>query len=385
MAVVIDETDRVDRSDEQRDYPLFDADAHICEPPAVWTDYVEEKYKDLILQVRVEADGTEALWIEGERNDVTITQACVPGAYSRTDLNWDDILQGSFDPATRIDVLGQEGLDQAVVFPSVHLLSGDIVDAKVAAANARAYNNWIADFVGHDRDRLHAVGVCPLQDVDEAVTEIERIAGLGLTGITFRPERYNGMALYDDEMDRVWSACEASGLVIGIHGSFGSRMQSLAKTRYRNPFFVHMVCHPFEQMAAVLDIIAGGVLDQHRTLRIGFFESGLGWLPYWLNRMDEHKESMGSKVPALTREPTEIFREQCFITMESDEGAAFAQLVEAGLEDNVMWGSDYPHYDCTYPNARGELDETFAQVPGLNPELRRKVMHDNPRRFLGLS
>jgi predicted TIM-barrel fold metal-dependent hydrolase len=144
-----------------------------------------------------------------------------------------------------------------------------------------------------------------------------------------------------------------------------------------------MVCHPFEQMACVMEIVASGVLDKHPGLRVGFFESGLGWLPYWLERLDEHKESMGHLVPTLKRDPTEIWSEQCFVTMEAGEGEAFAQLAEHGLAHTVVWGSDYPHYDCTYPGALAELDTTFDDLG--RPDLRRAVLHDNPRRFLGLS
>src|SRR5690606_24263587 len=134
-----------------------------------------------------------------------------------------------------------------------------------------------ADFVAADPGRLYGIAVCPLQDVDAAVAEVERVAGLGLSGITFRPERYGGRALYSGETDRGWSAAECADLTVAIHGSFGSKMPSFARTRYANQFFVHMVCHPFEQMACVMEVVASGVLDAHPGLRVGFFESGLGW------------------------------------------------------------------------------------------------------------
>jgi predicted TIM-barrel fold metal-dependent hydrolase len=362
---------------------VWDADAHICEPPSVWESYAEPAYRDLVLQVAKRPDGTESLRAGGVDTGMRVAPACIPGKYGDPTASWDDILPGSYDPHARLEVMDAEGLDHAVLFPSAWLLSGDINDSTVAAASARAYNNWMADFVSVDRDRLFGIAVCPLQDVSEAVTEIERVAGLGLSGITFRPERYNGLELYSAEMDRVWSAAEYANLTVAIHGSFGSRMPSFAKTRYQNQFYVHMICHPFEQMAACMEIIASGILDNHPGLRVGFFESGLGWLPYWLERLDEHKASMGHLVPALKRDPTEIFAEQCFVTMEAGEGEAFAQLADLGLAHTVVWGSDYPHYDCTYPGALAELDETFE---GLGrADLRAQVLEANAKRFLGLS
>ena len=144
-------------------------------------------------------------------------------------------------------------------------------------------------------------------------------------------------------------------------------MPSFATSRYDNLFFSHMICHPFEQMAACLDIVAGGVLERHPGLRVAFLESGLGWLEYWLDRLDGHFESMRHHVPWLTRRPTELFREQCFISIESDEAHRLPRLSEMGLEHCVFWGADYPHYDCTYPGAVTELEENLAPLPSAWP------------------
>ena len=360
--------------------PVYDADAHIAEPPSVWQEYTDPKFRELVMQCRPVGE-LDSIFVEDEGIGMSCAPACIPNAYG-TEVTWDDIVPGSYDPAERLKVMDAEGLDAAVMFPSLHLLSGDISDADVAAANARGYNRWMADFVSENPNRLFGVGVTPLQSVDHAVAEIAACAEAGLMGVTFRPERYNGLELFSKEMDRVWSATEDHDLTVAIHGSFGSEMTSFAKTRYSNQFYVHMVCHPFEQMASVMELVASGILDDHPRLRVGFFESGLGWLPYWLDRLDEHKESMGHLVPRLKREPTEIFSEQCFVTMEAGEGEAFAQLADMGLAHTVVWGSDYPHYDCTYPGALAELNETFEKI-GRN-DLRSEVVYTNARRFMGL-
>jgi len=360
--------------------PVYDADAHIAEPPSVWQEYTDPKFRELVMQCRPVGE-SDSIFVEDEGIGMSCAPACIPNAYG-TEVTWDDIVPGSYDPAERLKVMDAEGLDAAVMFPSLHLLSGDISDADVAAANARGYNRWMADFVSENPNRLFGVGVTPLQSVDHAVAEIAACAEAGLMGVTFRPERYNGLELFSKEMDRVWSATEDHDLTVAIHGSFGSEMTSFAKTRYSNQFYVHMVCHPFEQMASVMELVASGILDDHPRLRVGFFESGLGWLPYWLDRLDEHKESMGHLVPRLKREPTEIFSEQCFVTMEAGEGEAFAQLADMGLAHTVVWGSDYPHYDCTYPGALAELNETFEKI-GRN-DLRSEVVYTNARRFMGL-
>ena len=364
--------------------PVYDADAHIAEPPSVWEEYADPKFRDQIMQCRIMDDGTDAAFAEGKKLRNGIAPACIPHAYG-TKVTWDDIVPGSYDPAARLSVMDDEGLAAALMFPSLMLISGDINDAEIAVENARAYNRWMTDFVSEDPNRLFGVGVCPLQSVDGAVAVIEEVANAGLTGVTFRPERYGGLELFSPDMDRVWSAAEHHDLTVAIHGSFGSGMPSFAKTRYENQFYVHMVCHPFEQMASVMEMVASGVLDDHPMLRVGFFESGLGWLPYWLDRLDEHKEAMGHLVPRLKRDPTEIFSEQCFVTMEAGEGEAFEQVAAMGLAHTVVWGSDYPHYDCTFPGALAELNETFEGFDDEVSNLRNEVVYTNARRFMGLS
>ena len=99
-------------------------------------------------------------------------------------------------------MLDEEGIDQALLFPSIHLLWGDIRDPVIAAETCRAYNDWISDFCKESPARLFAMGIVPLQDVELAVAEAKRLARLGLRGLVVRPERFDGLALYDPALRR---------------------------------------------------------------------------------------------------------------------------------------------------------------------------------------
>jgi predicted TIM-barrel fold metal-dependent hydrolase len=294
---------------------------------------------------------------------------------------WDEILPGSYDAKARVTVLDEEGIERSLLFPSLYLLVGDIEQADVAEAACNGYNEWIADICRDGNGRLDAVGVVPLQSVEAAAREAAHVARLGLKGVCFRPERYRGLALYDQTLTPFWEIVAGNGLFAAVHGSFGSLMPSFASSRYQNNFFVHMICHPFEQMAACLDIVAGGVLERHPNLRVAFLESGLGWLEYWLERMDEHQSAMGHHVSWLKRKPSDLFREQCFISIEADEAHRLPRLKELALEHCVFWGADYPHYDCTYPGAVRELEENLEPLPR---DLADGIRWRNAARFLGL-
>ncbi|MCZ6503443.1 MAG: amidohydrolase family protein [Gammaproteobacteria bacterium] len=365
---------------------VIDADGHICEPELVWTEYTAEKYRDSVLQIRT-VNGRSAIAIEGHSrlagDGPGPAEACIPGGMAPgQSLTWDDILPGGYDPSARLSVLDEEDIDQALFFPSIHLLWGDIRDPEIAAETCRAYNNWMSDFCKVNPHRLFGMGIIPLQDVDLAVAETKRLAKLGLKGLAIRPERFNGLALYDERCDGIWEIAQADNLAVGIHGSFGSRMKGFSSERYEgNVFYDHMIAHPFGQMAVVMDIIAGGVLDRFSNLRVGFFESGLGWIPYWIDRLDEHFEIMGHHTPWLKRRPSEIFKAQCFVSMEADEEKGLGWMKDKDLLDCVLWGSDYPHFDCTYPGAYQSAETTFDAV---GEDVAYKVVLENPTRFMAL-
>jgi predicted TIM-barrel fold metal-dependent hydrolase len=369
---------------------VIDADGHICEPEIVWTEYTSARLRDDVLQVRT-IDGQSGVYLEGEFRDPGAgagpAGACIPGGMAPgKQLTWADILPGSHDPDARLRVMDEEGIDQALFFPSIHLLWGDVKDPAIAAETCRAYNNWMSDFCKRSPDRLFGMGIVPLQDISLAIAEAGRLRTLGLTGLITRPGRFGDLALYDERCDGLWRRAVDDGLAVGVHGSFGSRMPSFSSGRYRgNVFYDHMVAHPFGQMAVVMDLIAGGVLDRFPGLRVGFFESGLGWIPYWLDRLDEHFEVMGHHTPWLKRRPSEIFASQCFVSMEADEARGLQWLIEKDLGHCVLWGSDYPHFDSTYPGAYAEALDTFqdtARSTGQN--VAQMVVVDNAARFMGL-
>lgn len=364
---------------------VIDADGHICEPPAVWNDYIEKKHRADAIRVERDNDGRDWISINGRiRRNLRPAAACVPWGMDDPDKvpTWDDILPGSYDGGARTKVLEEEGIERTLLYPSLYLIAGDIEDAAVAAACCHGYNEWIADMCRDGRGKLAAVGIVPLQSAEAAAKEVEHIARLGLKGACFRPERYKGLALYDESLKPFWERVAGNGLFAAVHGSFGALMPSFATGRYDNLFFSHMICHPFEQMAAMLDIVAGGVLERHPSLRVAFLESGLGWLEYWLDRLDGHFDSMHQHVPWMKRRPSELFREQCFISIESDEAHRLPRLKEMGVEGCVFWGADYPHYDCTYPGAVTELEDNLAP---LDPALADGVRWRTAERFLGLA
>jgi predicted TIM-barrel fold metal-dependent hydrolase len=365
--------------------PIIDADGHVDEPRAVWQEYTEPAYRDQVIQVVRDQDGLDKLKIEGKvRSDSTLSvaAACIPKALTDAEkskvLTWDDIPPGGYDPQARLAVMDQEGIETVFLYPSLWLWYGDIQNPYVAAAACRAYNNWMADFCRVQPGRLHGAAPVPLQDPGEAAAETHRVATLGMPAVIIRPEPYNNRRLNDPAYKPFWSAAQECNVAVVLHGGCGSHMESFSKGRYTNPFFNHMICHPFEQMAACMDIICGGVLEQFPRLRVAFFEAGAGWLSYWLERMDDHYEKMGRFAPWLKKQPSEYFRTQCFISLDANDGALMKSLVDLGLEDCIVWGSDYPHFDYTFPGVLQEVKDSVAEV---SARAQQKIIGENAGRL----
>ena len=136
-----------------------------------------------------------------------------------------------------------------------------------------------------------------------------------------------------------------------------------------------MIAHPFGQMAVMMDLIAGGVLDRYSTLRVGFFESGLGWIPYWLDRLDEHFEVMGHHTPWLKRRPSEIFASQCFVSMEPDEAKGLAWMAEKVPPKYILCGSGGPQCRSTYPASHSAAKKTSD---GTGEQLESRLVAATP-------
>jgi predicted TIM-barrel fold metal-dependent hydrolase len=182
---------------------VIDSDGHVVEPRAVWTEYIEPEFRDGVIQIRRSHDGVDQLWINGEnrsRASLPVAASMIPGGlrdleHART-LTWDDVPPGGWNPRERLKVMDAEGIDVAVLYPSLWLLYGDLVEPKLAAAACRAYNNWMADFCKESPTRLYAVAPMPLQDVEEAVREMRRVVReLGFKAVFVRPNPFAGRRL----------------------------------------------------------------------------------------------------------------------------------------------------------------------------------------------
>jgi len=167
---------------------------------------------------------------------------------------------------------------------------------------------------------------------------------------------------------------------LGIHGAPGIHLPPLGAERFDNYLQVHVLSFPFDMMVATTALVLGGVLERHPRLRVALLESGVGWVPYFFDRMDEHVEKRGRLTPECKREPREyLARGQLYVSCEPEESAL--PFVAATLGDRfIMYASDYPHWDSDFPNSTRGLGERTD----LAPEVKARIMGANAAAFYRL-
>ena len=345
--------------------PVVDADGHILEPRAAWKDLPDEYRPHIVTDVR----GLDHVIIG--RDDIFVAklgQMGQPGtdvsAGSTEPVPLEEARAGAFDPIARLDDMDAETIDTAVLYPTIGLGCWGISDPAAAVAVARAYNDWLAAYCAAAPHRLRGAAMVPFQDPGAAVAELRRAhADLGFVAAFVRPNPCGGRAIVDPVYEPFWDAADELGVAIGVHEGFQPAVPSLGSERApRNILVLHATSHTLEQMFACAQLIANGVLERHPGLRVVFLEAGGGWVPYWLARLDHQVSSYGGYAPEMKLTPSEYFARQCWISFEIDEVTLPALAPFVG-DDRIVWGSDYPHADSTFPGAVAELRETIAPLP----------------------
>ncbi|MFQ5514292.1 MAG: amidohydrolase family protein [Myxococcota bacterium] len=364
-------------SDPSRPF-VIDSDAHVIEPPGLWKDYLKARFRVRAPRPIVDERGGFCYDVDGTR--IMRTAAALgPSPEARKTVR---LRPGGWDPKARLRDMDTEGVDLAVLYPSLAFFFPELPDPELHAALCRAYNDWLADHCRHAPERLIGIALLPLDDVAASIQELERATSrLGFRGAFFRPNPYAGRVIQDPAYDPFWDCARSLGVPITVHEGISDSLPTLGRERTPNPAFQHLMSHPFEQMAACAGLILGGVLERFPDLSFVFLESGCGWLPYWLERMDGHWKTWGWHLPEIKRPPSELFKRQCFVSMDTDDAGARFTLESVG-DENLVWASDYPHLDATFPGAVEETLEILREVPDAS---RRKVLGGNARRLYGLT
>ncbi len=353
---------------------VIDSDAHVIEGRELIGELMQ-RFPDKIRMSDTPQDGS-ALIIEGRR----YPQAFGPGAGCRAEEGM--CLDRGANPFTVDGVLhdaDREGIDTMVFFPSAALGLPAFEDSRFAAEVARSYNRWLADYCRQGKGRLYGVGLVPIEDIAASIEIMRDIKKLGLVA-TMIPAVLKQRNLDHPDLEPFYRAAEELDMPLGIHGAPGIHLPMLGSQRFDNYLQVHCVSFPFDMMVAATAVVLGGVLERHPKLRVALLESGVGWVPYFFDRMDEHVEKRGRLTPECKRAPREYLeRGQIYVSCEPEESAVPFAAAALGSKF-ILYASDYPHWDSDFPNSTKPL----RTRTDLSDTVRARIMGENGAVFYGL-
>jgi len=369
---------------------VISADSHMTEPPDLWTSRLDKQFQDRAPHVVEDKEKPGHFFVAPG-----ITPFPVAGGFStgrsgeelkkHLKSGYEAARPSGWDPVERIKDQDIDGVQAEVIYTTLGLALFQLTDAKLQQACFRVYNGWVAEFQSHNPKRLHPVAMISLENIAEAIKELEHAAKLGLKGGMIWGAPPADRPYYSHIYDPFWTAAQELNMPLSLHvvssrdastrvvmdgGSSGWVNQTAIR-------FVHLI---HEVQKSLTSLILGGVLERFPRLKIVSAESDIGWLAHYVQRLDHAYEKFGAMVEhPLPMKPSAYVRRQIWATFQDDPIGA-ANAVVFG-EDNCMWASDFPHTDTTWPNSRKVIERDFASVP---LSITQKIVCDNAAKLYGI-
>jgi predicted TIM-barrel fold metal-dependent hydrolase len=368
-----------------------DADGHILEPADTWSKYIDPQYRDRAIRIDHDEKGWEVLMFDNKPAEVVRGTL---GALGGVGMDAEELLipgrktymdgcpPGSYDPKARLKVMDEEGIDIALLYPTIGIFwEGWVQDPKLATAYCRAYNRWLVDFCSYDKKRLFPVAHISLIDPEGAVEETIRAKKDGCVGVYLSPDMVaRGWKHFDDpSFVRFWNTVQDLDMPVGFHvivrdaPSWKEWIRQDADFGLFNFTFLAM-----DVMAAFTQMMSLAMFEKYPRMKCTVLESGANWISAWLDRMDHKYIPMKSR-SALKMKPSEYFYRQCVVSADPDETMT-AEVVNHIGADYFVWASDYPHIDSSFGVAK-EIRERIESLPVAS---QRKVLGENAVRFYNL-
>ena len=372
---------------------IVDMDSHVMEPPDLWENYLESRYQDRGIHIRLNADGLEELIVDGQvllAGRLAVLGGVdhyAPELFMKPEIPYlEGCPKASYDTDARVALLDQWGVDAGVVFPTIGILWDKEEDPELAMAYARAYNNWQWDFASPALDRIIPIAHVPLYDVDLALSELRRCIKLGFKGMFLAPEPVGGKRPSHPDFDPLWQELVAADLPICVHLIVRFNRSVNAASSWWNSAVEPMnvgfgfgLGGTMQLLPATAALACDGLFDRFPKLKVAMVESGAGYASYLMDRLDEKFDRFGDVTP-IKRRPSEYIRENFWFVMDPGERSIDAQCDLVG-ETQFLWGSDYPHID-SHANA---VDEVLTSLAPMAESRRNLVLGGNARALFNLS
>jgi predicted TIM-barrel fold metal-dependent hydrolase len=282
----------------------------------------------------------------------------------------------------RLQDMRDEGVDAEIVFPSLGLWTFGLEDPEVELASTQIYNDWNNDFFRGHTQTFVRCGVLPVRRLDNALAELKRIAALGFTTAMLPSVTPAGVHAYTDPAwDELFEAAGELGVVFVLHTGTGN--ESVTSQRGPGGAVMNYTMQMCDAQMAVLALTAGGVLDRNPKTKIAIIESGASWLAALAERMDEVYTAHAIFVkPKLSRMPSQIVRDQVSASFQYDRACIMSRSVTGTRA--LLWGSDYPHSEGTFPHTPDVLGKLFDGID-ISEQEKADIIGGNAARLFRLN
>jgi predicted TIM-barrel fold metal-dependent hydrolase len=372
-------------------YTLVSGDNHIdltyC-PPDLWSSQAPPKWKLLVPRVEELEDGLH--WFV-EAQDKGMWNGVGPGflpyqkgVFGHIDemnelgFQWDHrrgALPRPTTPELRLADLDRDGLDAEIIYGC--LMVNDLIsDGSIRAWVDKVYNDWAADFAKRsDPNRVFPLAIVPNTDPREAAAEVRRCAAMGLRGGDLAFKRMSP-PLYHHDWYALWQAAAECRFPISFHSTGFKGLRAPDTPQMETEYvvqwrLVRSALFQLDTMEVLVSLIASGACETYPDFRFVLGESGVTWLPYVFDRLDTEYHDR-ARALGFSMKPSDYFRRQGSVTYQQDQ--YLEPIVPLIGEDNIIWGADYPHPDCLWPESRRHLDKNLSMLP---EQVRQKITRDN--------
>jgi uncharacterized protein len=357
------------------------ADSHITEPPNCYIDYIDPAFRDTAPVIRNFPKMGDAFVIEGFQNPVSLGLVAAAGKAPsdiRDEALFDDLWRSGWDANYRIADQDRDGVGAELIYPTVGMLLCNHPDFNYKKACFEAYNRWLSDYCSVAPDRLCGLAQVSMRTPEDGVAELIAAKQQGFRGVMMPGEP--AVEDYDSPVyDKVWATAVELNLPLSFH-ILTSRGSSLGPPRGPRINAFLSIIRANQDIMGVF--IFGGVFDRFPDLKIVCVEADAGWAPHYMYRMDHayKRHRFWMKAPPLRRLPSDYFKDNIYMTFQDD----WVAFKTTGMTNprRLMWASDFPHSDSTWPNSAEVLAE---QTADLSEEERNWICHDNVAELYGLA
>jgi predicted TIM-barrel fold metal-dependent hydrolase len=343
---------------------VFDVARHIVEPRELWAERLAAPFRN---EVRL-GDGPLDLMVAGRS-----VQRASPALRSRVARASTDLA-----PVANLTIMDHQGVDGCLCLPTAGLSAvwADHVDADLSVGICRAYNDWLQEYCGTDRRRLKPAALLPLQDPTRAALELRRsVVELGCVGAVLHTSPLLGRGFASPVYAPLYREAEELEVPLILTQLSGTVLPQLGRDRFDSTYAREAVAHTFEIMLAVIAFMRQGIVDDYPRLKVVFVGAGCGWLPYWLDRLDEHWGGPlgGDEIPC-PYPPGYYFRNHGFAASAPWESTLSNVVSEVG-DAVVVWGSGHPLVHAG--DARESLLDGVMSDHDLQPDQRARILWGN--------